>query len=187
MRGHIVGKDRKGQLIRISDRVIMPDPQDGDDWTQGNFEATVDNSKEVSENERRKKYIVVRDASNDYFYVEPQRVYIDTPYPVYCKEDIEDLPEGLYLALFHGYASESERNQKEDWGHNGPVIGPLDDYCQTTYATHIKFDFKDEKDAKKYGLPSTVITELPINKDGCVEYEGIQYGDWTVMYHKGGM
>lgn len=65
------------------------------------------------------------------------------PYPVYCETD-EDLPPGLYLALFHGFEDEKARLENNEagggWGANGPVIGPLR-HVQTTYMTHIKFEF----------------------------------------------
>ena len=105
-------------------------------------------------------------------------------YPIYCPEDMSKLKEGLYLALFHGFADEEERASCDGWGGKGPIIGPLE-YCQTTYATHIKFKFVNDEDSKKYGLPKEVCTEVGINKDGCVEFDGLQYGDYTVFYHKG--
>lgn len=172
----ITGKDCKGRLIRIGDQIIMPDPNSSDLWAQGNFIATVKTTKT--------NLITVEDAEGDCFDIKPERVTLnDDRYPIYCPEDIKNLSEGLYLALFHGYKDEKEREEIDDWGSNGPVIGPVK-YVQTTYACHIKFEFMNADDAKKYGLPVNSLDDLGINSEGCVEFDGLQYGDYTVFYHK---
>lgn len=173
----ILGKDSKGRLIRVGDQVIVPEPEGNEDWFIGNFVGTAKGDKQGP-------LIQIEDYEGNVWDVEPERVTIEENlYPIYCRQDIENLPEGLYLALFHGYASEEERTENEDWGENGPVIGPIE-YCQTTYSTHIKIKFTKDEDSKKYNLPAEVVTELSLNKDGCVEYGGLQYGDYTVFYHK---
>lgn len=42
----------------------------------------------------------------------------------------------IYLRLFHGRDAASEK--LDDWGFNGPVIGPLK-YCHVTYMSDVKF------------------------------------------------
>ena len=49
-----------------------------------------------------------------------------------------------YLQLFHGRKNPYEI--LEDWGEEGPIIGPLD-YIHTTYATEIKFEISGKSDS----------------------------------------
>jgi len=97
--------------------------------------------------------------------------------PIY-KEDTPEQP-GLYLGLYHGRKTIDE--QLEDWGNNGPVIGPLE-YVHTTYATHIKLKFKHAEDARKYGFNPDAMIDLDIQED-MVFYQDCWYGDWTVFVH----
>lgn len=103
-------------------------------------------------------------------------------YPIY-ENNREELKTGLYLGLFHGFKNETERRKAQDWGAQGAMIGPLH-YAHTTYACELHILFVDEKDAKKYGIDSDY--DISINKDGCIEFDGMQYGDWTVFYHTQG-
>jgi len=96
-------------------------------------------------------------------------------------KDNQTVKPGLYLALFHGYKNEKERAKGNEWGANGPLIGPLT-YCHTTYAAHMKLQFETDEDAKLYGfhLGKDAFNEIPINRDGCAVFQGMEYGDWTV-------
>jgi hypothetical protein len=101
------------------------------------------------------------------------------PYPIYDSNGkFDKVKPGLYLGLFHGFKSEAERIKVDDWGADGPMIGPLE-YVHTTYACHIKIKFVDSKDAKKYGIK--VNSQDMGIIDGCVHFNGMQYGDWTVF------
>lgn len=71
-----------------------------------------------------------------------------------------------YLQLFHGRKNLYEI--LEDWGEEGPIIGPLD-YIHTTYAVEIKFEISGRSDS--YGW-------LTIHGD-LVYYDGYYYGDWS--------
>jgi hypothetical protein len=71
-----------------------------------------------------------------------------------------------YLQLFHGRNNPYEI--LEDWGEEGPIIGPLD-YIHTTYAAEIKFEISGKSDS--YGW-------LTIHGD-LVYYDGYYYGDWS--------
>jgi hypothetical protein len=73
---------------------------------------------------------------------------------------------GLYLGLFHGRRSPHER--MDDWGFDGPTIGPLK-WCHTTYAFNIKIQFVNSVDALNYFGDLVVLG-------------GMYYGDWTVYY-----
>ncbi len=176
----IIGRDRKGQFLRLGDNVVMPDPRPSEDaWKHGNFTARIDADKLVGF-----KMLVV-DQEDNAWNVEPERVERDgaPEYPIYSADESK-MPDGLYLGLLHGFESEEQRAEVDDWGENGALIGPLA-YVHTTYATHVKTRFMNESDADKYGLPSEVCTELPINED-CLCFDGKQYGDWTVFYIKDG-
>lgn len=104
-------------------------------------------------------------------------------YPIYRSEkDMDAMPEGLYLGLFHGFKTPEERADAGDWGADGPMIGPLE-YVHTTYATHVHIKFVNAVDSIKYGFQHDDPT-LDIDSEDCVVFEDMQYGDWTVFYHK---
>ena len=68
----------------------------------------------------------------------------------------------LYIKLFHGRKTKEE--DMDDWGFDGPVIGPLP-YVHTTYASCIHIgDTTDDIEIE----------------DGLVKYDGAYYGDWSV-------
>ena len=64
--------------------------------------------------------------------------------PIYGKKP--SLP-GLYLGLFHG--RHEPREEMEDWGFDGPMIGPLK-WFHTTYACTLRIAFERGEDAKRY-------------------------------------
>jgi hypothetical protein len=70
----------------------------------------------------------------------------------------------VYLYLFNGRPTPD--TELDDWGSEGPCIGPFD-YVQQTYACHIKCGLGDS------------ITDIPIVGE-LVEYEGVFYGDFTI-------
>lgn len=96
---------------------------------------------------------------------------------------------GVYLHVFHGRDSTNE--SMDDWGFDGPVIGPLQ-YVHTTYACEIKFacsgDVADKffpdlvKRDREAGIgPGHEFEgQLPICGD-CLYYQGKFYGDWSVF------
>lgn len=91
---------------------------------------------------------------------------------------------GLYLDLYHGYSSHEERNEASgDWGEQGPIIGPLE-HVQITYATHIKFCFVSDEDAKLFaGLEVRNGTQSDLTMDeDCIIYGDMLYGDMVVYY-----
>lgn len=94
----------------------------------------------------------------------------------------EDKPpeHGLYIGLFHGRKDPDE--QLDDWGCNGPIIGPLK-YIHTTYLSHIKLEFIREADSRLYGFNTNEMKELTIN-DEMVLFQDVWYGDWTTYYYE---
>jgi hypothetical protein len=75
----------------------------------------------------------------------------------------------VYLELFHGRQSVAEELQ--DWGSQGPILGPLA-YVHTTYSTDIKVETLDGIDGVLQ-----VVGELP----DLLYYDGTYYGDWSVI------
>ncbi len=98
--------------------------------------------------------------------------------PIYQETDKSTLKPGLYLCLFNGRKTADE--ELDDWGANGPMIGPLR-FVHTTFEFNVKFDFVDVEDAVAYGLPSECFWNT---EEGMLRYPeatGLLYGDWTVM------
>ena len=54
---------------------------------------------------------------------------------------------GLYLGLFHG--REDPRQRMDDWGFNGPMIGPLQ-WFHTTYNCTLRIAFESEADGPRW-------------------------------------
>lgn len=71
----------------------------------------------------------------------------------------------IYLSLFHGRTDPDET--LEDWGTEGPVIGPC----------HISFAYMQ---MRIYPPDSRDIEDVP-DTDGMVEYDGVYYGDIAVF------
>ncbi len=69
----------------------------------------------------------------------------------------------IYIHLFHGRKTPDE--QLEDWGHDGPVLGPFP-FAHITYNTDIKLD-------------NEAFHELRF-VDDLLYYDGVYYGDWSV-------
>lgn len=63
--------------------------------------------------------------------------------PIYNETDLATLRSGLYLGLFHG--RDDADAILNNWGYNGPMLGPLR-YVHTTYATEINFAFEQASD-----------------------------------------
>ena len=87
---------------------------------------------------------------------------------------------GLYLALFHGRVQRDEA--MDDWGFQGPIIGPLQ-WAHTTYAFHLRILFVDAAEESNY------FTDVHFPEahdllfgDDLIEYAGKFYGDWSVFY-----
>jgi hypothetical protein len=105
-------------------------------------------------------------------------------------------PGKLYLRLYHGRATPDE--QLEDWGSEGPVIGPLE-YVHTTYMCDVKFAaapavmdrffpevIQSWRDAGYSNADGpTCDWQFSIVND-LIEYRGTFYGDWSVFVAEAG-
>ncbi len=75
----------------------------------------------------------------------------------------------LYIELFHGRKSPDE--QLEDWGTQGPVLGPFD-YVHMVYLTHIQAQYSQSDKVLD-------MDDLKIVSD-LILYKGVYYGDCTI-------
>ena len=73
----------------------------------------------------------------------------------------------MYLELFHGRNFPDEH--LDDWGFEGPIIGPFDN-AHGTYTTHMKL--WSERLQATY--------EVPFHDD-MIEYDGKYFGDWVLL------
>lgn len=84
----------------------------------------------------------------------------------------------VYLHMFHG--RDNKESDIDGWGFNGPTIGPLD-WVHMTYMCHLRGQFQDGHEAKKFGLDQEF--DFRINED-CLEFDGKLYGDWSISTEK---
>lgn len=85
---------------------------------------------------------------------------------------------GMYLGLFHG--RNSRRENMDDWGFAGPVLGPLI-YCHTTYMSYVRLHFVNGQDARICCNSGHLNVDLEVVED-MIHFEGAYYGDWTVFF-----
>ena len=72
----------------------------------------------------------------------------------------------LYLELFHG--RKNPDLDMDDWGGEGPILGPLQ-YFHITYKNDYKLKTADGKEC-----------HVPLHED-MVFYDGVFYGDWSLF------
>lgn len=83
---------------------------------------------------------------------------------------------GLFLGLLHG--RDDPKQRMDEWGFNGPMIGPLK-WVHTTYTCTIRIAFEHPSDALRYFGMSDTEQCLELNGD-MLTFGGKFYGDWTV-------
>ena len=72
----------------------------------------------------------------------------------------------LYIRLFHGRTNPNQ--DMDDWGCDGPVLGPYD-FVHTTYINFVRLGKKDGN-----------CDELHVHED-MLYYDNVYYGDWSVF------
>ena len=85
---------------------------------------------------------------------------------------------GLYLKLLHGRTPIDL--ELDDWGEDGPWIGPLE-WFHCTYMATLGIGFSG---GEEFESNSGTISELPSPMyvcQGMIYYEGIYYGDWELQ------
>lgn len=78
----------------------------------------------------------------------------------------DGLPPGMYLMLYHGRKHPDE--EMEDWGFDGPILGPLK-YGHITYRTTLQLGFVDGFETGP---------EFAFDGD-CLKFGDAYYGDWS--------
>lgn len=92
---------------------------------------------------------------------------------------------GLYLRLFHGFECAEDRRVFDDWGADGPIIGPLE-YAHTTYATDLNVSFAEGHEGAHAHYFGRFDEDLPLRiEDECVRYLGWRFGDYGAFYFDG--
>lgn len=100
-------------------------------------------------------------------------------------------PGRLYLYLYHGRHAADEH--LDDWGFEGPTIGPLD-HVHVTYMCDVKFsaaphvmdrffpEVMNEWRVKGYSNVAGPLCDWQLNiVEDLIEYQGKFYGDWSVF------
>lgn len=115
--------------------------------------------------------------------------------------DMKGMPEGLYVGFYHGRENPDE--DLDDWGFDGPVIGPLQ-WWHTTYADYIRAELVTPETETGRALLRAYINEGIVEEhsytsngafipggmfelrlhDDMAEVGGKYYGDWSVFYHR---
>lgn len=95
---------------------------------------------------------------------------------------------GVYLSCWHGFKDMEQRELTDDWGSEGPIIGPFT-FIQTTYAQHLKCHLAPGFSQALYEpfgfrIWNDEILELYVVGD-CLVINDIEYGDWSMWYHAG--
>jgi hypothetical protein len=106
--------------------------------------------------------------------------------PIVDKVDMKTLPKGIYVELYHG--RDNADDEMEDWGFNGPVIGPLE-HVHVTYHSHIRLGFVHEHDELRYRAAGVIGNE-PFDLswfEDMIMSGGKFYGDWSVIYNEEGL
>jgi len=85
----------------------------------------------------------------------------------------------VYLNLFHGRIS--PKTKLDDWGFEGPCLGPLS-HVHITYGFHVKFDFVQPTNYHGAGesFPKN-LDELFVDTDGLVRLFKAYYGDYSIF------
>lgn len=85
---------------------------------------------------------------------------------------------GMYLKLTHGRATVDE--EMNDWGEDGPWIGPIE-WFHCTYLTDIGIGFTSGEEltfmrpSDDYPSPMYLYEEM-------LYFDGVYYGDWELQY-----
>lgn len=98
---------------------------------------------------------------------------------------MQDAPEGLYVGFFHGRDTVDE--ELNDWGYDGPVIGPIN-WWHTTYEKHIRAELCAPRELAALYMREGLVDDWGMFElqvvEGMAFVGGKYYGDWSVFYHK---
>lgn len=91
---------------------------------------------------------------------------------------------GIYLKLLHGRAPLDA--EMDDWGEDGPWIGPME-WIHFTYQSSFSIGFVSGEEYWSGASESLPPTALYCHQD-CIYFDGVYYGDWefqTVLNQQG--
>lgn len=91
----------------------------------------------------------------------------------------------VYLHLYHGRKTVDE--SLEDWGFDGPLIGPLEN-LHVTYLTHLRATFSSRDHKNSFFITclpderrdTDLEMDVPIKAD-CIHFNGEFFGDFYVV------
>lgn len=84
----------------------------------------------------------------------------------------------LYLHMYHGRNTREEA--LDDWGFDGPYIGPLLWY-HVTYNTTARIAFEHVLDEQACNADVNLSCDFLVMEDGMLKWDGKYYGDWSVI------
>jgi len=90
---------------------------------------------------------------------------------------IEPARPGMYLKLFHGRTPCDL--EMDDWGEDGPWIGPIE-WIHFTYQTSFRIGFLGDNEYWSGSANQLPPSPLYFYKD-CIYYDGLHYGDWEII------
>lgn len=93
------------------------------------------------------------------------------------RECSEPLAPGMYLRLLHGRSD--PKQQMEDWGDDGPCLGPFD-WIRVTYNSTIGFGAGEFETGPLLGGDDPIYFH-----NDMLFYDDMYYGDWEVFVHPG--
>ena len=94
----------------------------------------------------------------------------------YMHDKLPEMP-GMYLKLLHGRQSADE--EMNDWGADGPWIGPLK-WFHCTYLSDIGLGFAGGEELT--ALSHSIDVPLPIYFcQGMIYFDGMYFGDWELQ------
>ena len=85
---------------------------------------------------------------------------------------------GMYLKLLHGRSTIDE--EMDDWGNDGPWIGPLA-WFHCTYLANVGVGFTGGEELAAMGTSNDFPSPMSLH-EGLLYYDGIYYGDWELQY-----
>ncbi|CCD30076.1 hypothetical protein CAGGBEG34_30040 [Candidatus Glomeribacter gigasporarum BEG34] len=102
------------------------------------------------------------------------------PLPRYQNCSGDEIPSGLYLALWHGRRTPDEKSEGRCF--DAPMIGPLS-WVHMTDMHILRLDFSDPEVAERY-FPGKDEREWALDiAEGMIQFDGRYFGSWTVFVY----
>ena len=92
--------------------------------------------------------------------------------------DLQPTESGMYLKLLHGRAAANE--ELDDWGADGPWIGPLK-WFHCTYLSDIGIGFAGGEELASQSYNVDISSPIYLCQE-MIYYDGMYYGSWELQY-----